>query len=75
MIIAMITSNMERAKHPSRVPILLSTPEGQSSGLLTDSVVMADNLATIKETEMERVIGKLPMEKVDAALKHTMGLC
>lgn len=74
IIIAMITSRMQRASHPSRVPVLLSTQEGQSSGLLTDSVVMTDNLATIVETEMDRVIGKLPMAKVDAALKHTLGI-
>lgn len=47
IIIAMITSQMFRAGHPSRVTILLSSAEGQQSGLLTDSVVMTDNLATI----------------------------
>lgn len=45
----MITSKMFRANHPSRVIILLSTPKGKQSGLLTDSVVMTDNLATIFE--------------------------
>ena len=74
VIVAMITSNTSRANHPSRVLIRLSTPEGQRSGLLTDSVVMTDNLATIAEVAVDRVIGRMPMKKVEAALRHTFGL-
>lgn len=74
VIVAMITSKMFRANHPSRITVLLSLPEGQKSGLLTDSVVMTDNLATIAESETDRVIGSLPMTNVDAALRHTLGL-
>ena len=74
VIVAMITSKLFRANHPSRVTVLLSAPEGQLSGLLTDSVVMTDNLATIAESEIDRVIGRLPMTEVDAALRHTLGL-
>lgn len=73
-IVAMITSKLFRANHPSRVTVLLSASEGQRSGLLTDSVVMTDNLATIAESEIDRVIGLLPMLKVDAALRHTLNL-
>lgn len=74
VIVAMIASRLFRANHPSRVTVLLSTPEGQQSGLLTDSVVMTDNLATIAEAAVERVIGTLPMTDVDTALRHTLGL-
>ena len=74
LIVAMITSKLLRANHPSRVLILLSAPEGQQSGLLTDSVVATDNLATIAEVAIERVIGTLPMRDVDKALRHTLGL-
>ena len=74
VIVAMITSRLFRAHHPSRVTVLLSTPEGRQSGLLTDSVVMTDNLATIAESEIDRVIGSLPMTEVDIALRHTLGL-
>ena len=56
------------------VAILLSTPEGQLSGLLMDSVVMADNLATVFESAIDRVIGSLPMVKVDVALRNTLDL-
>ncbi len=74
VIVAMITSRLFRANHPSRVTVLRSTPEGQRSGLLTDSVVMTDNLATIAESEIDRIIGTLPMNVVDPALRHTLGL-
>ncbi len=73
-IVAMITSKLFRADHPSRVTVLLSTPEGRQSGLLTDSVVMTDNIATISESVIERVIGNLPMTEIDAALRHTLSL-
>jgi mRNA interferase MazF len=74
VIVAMITSKLFRAHHPSRITILLTTPEGQQSGLLSDSVVMTDNLATVTERAIDRVIGKLPMRAIDAALRHTLGL-
>lgn len=74
VIVAMITSKMFRANHPSRVAILLSTTEGYESGLLTDSIVMTDNLATISDFAIDRIIGTLPMMSVDRALQHTLGL-
>ncbi len=74
IIVAMVTSQMFRAGHPSRVTILINSPEGQHSGLLTDSVVMTDNLATIMLLAVYRVIGSLPTQNIDAALKHTLGL-
>ncbi|MBI4769766.1 MAG: type II toxin-antitoxin system PemK/MazF family toxin [Chloroflexi bacterium] len=74
VIVAMISSRLFRANHPSRVAVRLSAPEGQRSGLLTDSVVMTDNLATIAEPALGRVIGSLPMAEVDAALRHTLDL-
>ena len=72
--VAMITSPVFRANHPSRVLVKLDSPAGKESGLLTDSVVMTDNLATIAEVAIDRVIGKIPMKEVDKALKHTLGL-
>jgi mRNA interferase MazF len=74
VIVAMITSQMSRAGHPSRVTVLLSTLVGEQSGLLTDSVVMTDNLATITISAIYRVIGSLPVSEVDQALRYTLGL-
>lgn len=39
-----------------------------------DSVVMTDNLATVVESTIEHVIGSIPMEKVNEALRHTLNL-
>src|SRR5512140_1903846 len=68
-VIAMISSRMFRAGHASRVTVLLNSSEGKQSGLLTDSVVLTDNLATVTNQAIDRVIGTLPMTQVDAALK------
>jgi mRNA interferase MazF len=70
----MITTKLFRASHPSRVAIFLSAAEGQQSGLLSDSVVMTDNLATIWESVIDRKVGTLPMINIDAALRHTLNL-
>lgn len=74
VIVAMITSKMFRASHPSRVAVTLSTQDGKGSGLLSDSAVMTDNIATIREIEIDRRIGKLSMKKIDNALRHTLAL-
>jgi mRNA interferase MazF len=74
VIVAMITSNLTRANHASRVLIRRTTRSGRQAGLLTDSVVMTDNLATILETAIDRVIGNLSMKAIDVALRHTLGL-
>ncbi len=74
-IVSMITSNLVRLGHPSRVFIALATPEGQKTGLLAESVIMTDNLVTLLENEIDRKIGVfLDMRAVDAALKHTLGI-
>ena len=73
-IVAMITSKMFRASHPSRVVVLRSSTEGRSSGLSSDSVIMTDNLATVADAQITRAIGSLPMNQVDRALRHTLTL-
>lgn len=75
VIVAMITSNIARANHKSRVYVLLNSPEGKQSGLQTDSVIATDNLATVQEKFIDKVIGSVPtMNKVESALAHTFGL-
>jgi mRNA interferase MazF len=74
-IIAMISSNLARANHPSRVFIDLKSPRATQTGLLASSVIMTDNLTTVLHSEIDREIGSLPdMAAVDAALRHTFGL-
>ena len=74
-IVAMITSNMSRAGHPSRVAVPQASPQGRQMGLLTDSVIMIDNLATVLDNEIDRTIGRCKdTREADAALRHTLGL-
>ncbi len=71
----MITSNMARAGHPSRVIVRIGSESARGSGLLMDSVIMTDNLATILDSEIDRVIGDLTvMPEIDAALRTTLAL-
>lgn len=74
-IVAMITSNMSRGGHPSRVTVSRLNALGGQMGLLSDSVIMTDNLATVRENEIHRTIGKCAdMNAIDQALRHTLGL-
>ena len=74
-IVAMITSNMARADHPSRVTLLLNSTEGKQAGILMDSVVMTDNLATVRDSEIDRRLGSLSdTSEVDRALRASLGL-
>ncbi|HEY8751669.1 MAG TPA: type II toxin-antitoxin system PemK/MazF family toxin [Tepidisphaeraceae bacterium] len=74
-IVAMITSNMQRTGHPSRITVPLSSPAARMSGLKTDSVIMTDNLVTIHNREIDRTIGKwADWAALDAALRATLGI-
>ena len=45
------------------------------SGLLMDSVIMTDNLATVRDSEIDGAIGVyLQQDAIDAALRVTLGL-
>lgn len=73
-IVACITSNLNRAG-PTRVSFRRTSFEGRAMGPRTDSVVMADNLATLLDREVDRVIGRCPaMVAVDAALRRALAL-
>jgi mRNA interferase MazF len=73
-VVAMITSRMDRAGHRSRFVVLRNDATGKQAGLLKDSVVMTDNLATVFGTAIHRQIGTIPMTGIDESLRHTLGL-
>ncbi len=73
-VIAMMTGRMFRGAHPSRVVFRKDSAAGREAGVLSDSVVMTDNLATVRLSEIDRAIGQLPMGDVDRALRHTLDL-
>jgi mRNA interferase MazF len=55
----------------------VTTPEGQQSGLLHDSLVSCNNLATIEQSLINRKIGELSpamMARVNDCLKAALEL-
>ncbi len=75
LIVAMITSNMNRAGHPSRVSVRLCDPISANTGLKQDSVIMTDNLATIEFDFIRKPIGSMnDMNPVESALRKTLAL-
>lgn len=74
-VVAMITGNLVRGGHRSCVTIRVSLTEGIAVGLRTDSVIMTDNVATVFETKIDSVLGRLSdLSEVDTALKHALAL-
>ncbi|MBI4665340.1 MAG: type II toxin-antitoxin system PemK/MazF family toxin [Nitrospinae bacterium] len=75
VIIAMITSNLARDGHPCRIRINKDSNTGKQAGLLTDSVIMMDNVATVRLVEIDKALGTITdMTAVNNALKVTFGL-
>ncbi len=74
-IVAMITSNTDRSGHASRVTVRPGSESAKGSGLLMESVIMTDNLATVRYSEIDRVIGNLSdLTDLDVALRTTLAL-
>lgn len=73
-IVALITSNLARTGE-TRVTIQKDSPAGQCMGLRTDSVVVADDLVTLLDREIDRAIGTCPvMDQIDTSLRRALGL-
>lgn len=48
---------------------------GKNMGIITDSVIVADNLATVLEREIDKVIGNcIETAKVNQALRKVLAL-
>ena len=74
-IIAQVTSNLKRVGDKSHLLIEAATAEGQQAGLLHDSVVSCNNLATIEQSLIDKVIGTLTvatMQKVNDCLRAAL---
>ncbi len=75
VVATMISSNLRRAEHPSRVTILLADTLAMGTGLRLDSVIMTDNVVTIELAQFKSRIGAFSaMQLVDEALCHTLGV-
>ncbi|MBX9626630.1 MAG: type II toxin-antitoxin system PemK/MazF family toxin [Gemmataceae bacterium] len=77
VVVAQITSNLRAVREPTQLLVALNTPEGAQSGLLHDSLVSCNNLATIEGPLVDRVIGFLPpvlMARAEECLKAALDL-
>jgi mRNA interferase MazF len=77
VIVAAITTMTHRNSEPTQLFLDVTTPAGRQSGLLRDSVVSCENLATIEQSLVLRTIGSLPaetMNEVNECLKASLGL-
>lgn len=63
-MIAAITSNTSRVREATQLLIEVATPDGATAGLLYDSAVRCERLHVIPQTDVRRVIGKLPSSVV-----------
>lgn len=76
-MIAQIATNVRRAYEPPQLLVERSTLEGQQAGLLHDSVVSCNILATVHDDRIDRVIGHFPdalMHRIDECLNTPLGL-
>jgi mRNA-degrading endonuclease toxin of MazEF toxin-antitoxin module len=75
LVVAEVTKNLQMATDPACLFIDASTPEGQATGVLQDSVVSCLLLATIKAERVDQVIGVLSdamKQKLNACLKAAL---
>jgi len=71
-LVVMITSNLARTGE-TRVVVQEDSPAGKAMGLISDSVIVADNIATVREREIDKTLGRCPcMPEVDAALRKAL---
>jgi len=77
-IVAMITGNIRLATtEPTQLLIDPAAPEGKSSGLSYPSAVKCENLYTVDQRDIPRILGSLPpslMGRIDDCLKAALGL-
>lgn len=74
VIVAGITSKIAK-RGPGRIFVRVQSPEGSEMGLLRDSLITLDNLATVGRWMITDVRGTCPiMAEVDEALRTVLGL-
>jgi mRNA interferase MazF len=73
-VVIQITSNLDRTGD-TRVLVRKDSPDGKAMGILSDSVIVADHLATVLPREIDKVIGRCTcMPEVEIALRRLLGL-
>lgn len=71
-VVTMITSNLNRTG-TTRVLVRKESQAGRAMGLILDSMIVADNIATVLPREIEKRLGFCPhMGEVENALKKVL---
>jgi mRNA interferase MazF len=77
-IVAMITGNIRlAATEPTQLLIDPATPEGKASGLAYPSAVKCENLYTVDQRDVPRILGSLDpalMARIDDCLRAALSL-
>lgn len=76
-IVAQITSNVSRSHEPTQLLISPNHADWQASGLRRPSVINCSNLATIRQEDVVRKIGRLSsstLQQVDGCLKSVLDI-
>jgi mRNA interferase MazF len=77
LVVAEVTKNLTMAGDPACLFIDVSTPEGQATGLIHNSVVSCLLLATVDADRVAKVLGTLSptmKQKLNDCLKEALGL-
>lgn len=77
VVVAEVTKNLMMKSDPACLFIDVSTPEGQATGLLVDSVVSSLVLDTVYSDAVALVLGRLSpvhLQRFDSCLKVGLGL-
>jgi|AGTN01.2.fsa_nt_gi Growth inhibitor len=62
LVVPLTSNSAQAAREPSRVVVLMHTPEGRSAGLRLDSVIDCSTVATIPKKLLVGKIGWFPRE-------------
>jgi mRNA interferase MazF len=74
LIIGMVTTNLARRRHGCRIFVDITTPLGQATGLISNTVIMSDNMATVLSSEIHRKLGTYTdLDALKTAIKFTFG--
>jgi mRNA interferase MazF len=77
VILAPLTTTIQRATEPTQLLIDVGTAMGKVAGLRHTSVVSCENLTTVAQSLVQRRLGRLPadaMDQVNECLKAALGL-
>jgi mRNA interferase MazF len=76
-IVVQITSRLHPLNEPTRLLIDPATSEGQGSGLIGPSMASCENLVTVEQRMVLKVLGRLnetTMKRVDDCLRAALAL-